>query len=186
MPAGVGPAGRLAAGRACDDPCVMRFVGLEEARAATGLKLVVAASLPSPWSEAAKGILHVKAQTRGNSEAPGTGTGLPLMGSFAFQLAPRLSVLGFSRLGCPITSGVGAVMAYEVPVTRSLSVSLSGSAYAMPQALDKGVATRGLLRVDVVKKDPGSGMTQTWGVQALGARGTSSMSTVSATYGLHW
>jgi glutathione S-transferase len=41
-------------------PPVMRFVSLEEARAATGLKLVVAASLPSPWSEAAKGILHVK------------------------------------------------------------------------------------------------------------------------------
>ena len=38
----------------------MKFVPLEEARAATGLKLVVAASLPSPWSEAAKGILHVK------------------------------------------------------------------------------------------------------------------------------
>lgn len=38
----------------------MRFVALEEARAATGLKLVVAASLPSPWSEAAKGILHVR------------------------------------------------------------------------------------------------------------------------------
>jgi glutathione S-transferase len=38
----------------------MKFVSLEEARAATGLKLVVAASLPSPWSEAAKGILHVK------------------------------------------------------------------------------------------------------------------------------
>jgi glutathione S-transferase len=38
----------------------MKFVSLEEARAAAGLKLVVAASLPSPWSEAAKGILHVK------------------------------------------------------------------------------------------------------------------------------
>ena len=37
----------------------MKFVALEEARAATGLKLVVAASLPSPWSEAAKGVLHV-------------------------------------------------------------------------------------------------------------------------------
>ena len=30
----------------------MKFVTLEEARTATGLKLVVAASLPSPWSEA--------------------------------------------------------------------------------------------------------------------------------------
>jgi glutathione S-transferase len=38
----------------------MRFVALEEARDAIGWKLVVAALLPSPWSEAAKGILHVK------------------------------------------------------------------------------------------------------------------------------
>ena len=38
----------------------MKFVTLEEARAAGGLSLVVAASLPSPWSEAAKAILHVK------------------------------------------------------------------------------------------------------------------------------
>lgn len=124
------------------------------------------------------------AQTRGNSEA--LGTGLPLMGSFVFQLAPRLSVLGFSRLGCPITSGMGAVVAYEMPVTRSLSFSLSGGVYGMPQALDKGVATRGLLRADLVKKDPGRGLTQTWGVQALGAHGTSSTRTVNATYGLHW
>jgi len=125
-----------------------------------------------------------EAQTRGNSEA--LGTGLPLMGSFVFQLSPRLAVLGFSRLGCPITSGMGAVVAYEVPVTRSLSFSMSGSVYGMPQALDKGVAARGLLRADLVKKDPSRGMTQTWGVQALGVRGTSSTRTVSATYGLHW
>ena len=127
-----------------------------------------------------------EAQTRGNSEA--LGTGLPLMGSLAFQLAPRLSMLAFSRLGCPITSGVGAVMAYEVPVTRSLSLSLSlsGSVYGMPQALDTGVATRGLLRADVVSKDPGGRMIQTWGIQALGAHGTSSTTTVNASYGLHW
>jgi len=125
-----------------------------------------------------------EAQTRGNSEA--LGTGLPLMGSLAFQLAPRLSVLTFSRLGCPIASGMGAVMAYEIPVTRSLSFSLSGSVYGMPQALDKGVAIRGLLRAEVVSKDPGGKMTQTWGIQALGARGTSSTTTVNASYGLHW
>jgi hypothetical protein len=125
-----------------------------------------------------------EAKTRGNSEAPGTG--LPVMESFVFRLAPRLSVLGFSRLGCPITSGIGAVMAYETPVTRSLSLSMSGSVYGMPQALDRGTATRSLLRVDVVKSNPGSGMTQSWGVQALRVRGTSSTSTVSATYGLHW
>jgi hypothetical protein len=127
-----------------------------------------------------------EAQTRGNSEAPGTGVGLPYMGSAAFQLAPRLSLLAFSRLGCPITSGLGAVVAYDVPLARSLALSLSGSLFAMPQALDRGTATRSLLRADIVNKSPTGGMTQTWGIQTLRARGTSSTTTVSATYGVHW
>src|SRR5262245_49248037 len=38
----------------------MKFVPLEEARAAKGLRLVVVGSVPSPWSEAAKGIFHAK------------------------------------------------------------------------------------------------------------------------------
>jgi hypothetical protein len=127
-----------------------------------------------------------EAQTRGNSEAPGTGAGLPFMGSAHFELAPRLSLLAFSRLGCPITSGVGAVVAYDLPVTPSLSFSLSGSLFAMPQALDKGTASRTLLRAELVDKSPSGGATQTLGVQALRARGTSSTTTVGATYGLHW
>lgn len=36
------------------------FVDLDTARAARGLRLVVASGIPSPWSEAAKGIFHVK------------------------------------------------------------------------------------------------------------------------------
>jgi glutathione S-transferase len=38
----------------------MRFVDLEQARSASGVRLVVVGSIPSPWSEAAKGILVVK------------------------------------------------------------------------------------------------------------------------------
>jgi glutathione S-transferase len=37
-----------------------RFVDLETARAGRGLRLVVAAAFPSPWSEAAKGLFRVK------------------------------------------------------------------------------------------------------------------------------
>jgi glutathione S-transferase len=37
----------------------LRFVDLEEARAASGVRLLAAAALPSPWTEAAKGIFHV-------------------------------------------------------------------------------------------------------------------------------
>jgi glutathione S-transferase len=39
----------------------LTFVDVETARAASGPRLVVAGSVPSPWSEAAKGIFHVKA-----------------------------------------------------------------------------------------------------------------------------
>jgi glutathione S-transferase len=38
----------------------MKFVDLEQARNAPGVRLVVVASIPSPWSEAAKGIFVVK------------------------------------------------------------------------------------------------------------------------------
>jgi len=38
----------------------MRFVNLEEARSARGLRLVVTAGVPSPWSETAKGCFDVK------------------------------------------------------------------------------------------------------------------------------
>ncbi|HEY4186048.1 MAG TPA: hypothetical protein VGP07_13320 [Polyangia bacterium] len=39
---------------------MMRFVTLDEARAARGLRLVVMANGPSPWTEAAKGCFDVK------------------------------------------------------------------------------------------------------------------------------
>ena len=38
----------------------MRFVDLETARSASGIRLVVLAAVPSPWGEAAKGIFWVK------------------------------------------------------------------------------------------------------------------------------
>ena len=39
---------------------MIRFVSVEEARAARGLRLVLAGNIPSPWSEAAKGCFDVK------------------------------------------------------------------------------------------------------------------------------
>jgi glutathione S-transferase len=37
-----------------------QYVGVEEARKRTGLRMVVVGDVPSPWGEAAKGILHIK------------------------------------------------------------------------------------------------------------------------------
>jgi glutathione S-transferase len=38
----------------------VEFVDFEEARTRSGLRMVVVTGVPSPWGEAAKGILHVK------------------------------------------------------------------------------------------------------------------------------
>src|SRR6185436_5054579 len=38
----------------------LQWVDLETARGARGVRLVVAGALPSPWSEAAKALVHVK------------------------------------------------------------------------------------------------------------------------------
>ena len=38
----------------------MDYVSVEEARAASGLRLVLTGGLPAPWSEAAKGVFHAR------------------------------------------------------------------------------------------------------------------------------
>ena len=38
----------------------VEYIPFEEARGAEGLRMVVVSGVPSPWSEAAKGIFHVK------------------------------------------------------------------------------------------------------------------------------
>jgi glutathione S-transferase len=37
-----------------------QYIGVEEAKTRNGLRMVVVAGVPSPWGEAAKGILHIK------------------------------------------------------------------------------------------------------------------------------
>src|SRR5215510_8133359 len=37
-----------------------QYIGLDEARTRAGLRMMVVGSVPSPWGEAAKGILHIK------------------------------------------------------------------------------------------------------------------------------
>jgi glutathione S-transferase len=39
---------------------VFQYIGVEQARKCDGLRMVVVGGVPSPWGEAAKGILHIK------------------------------------------------------------------------------------------------------------------------------
>ena len=38
----------------------LEYIGVDEARKRSGLRMVVVGDVPSPWGEAAKGILHIK------------------------------------------------------------------------------------------------------------------------------
>ena len=37
-----------------------QYIGVDEARKRNGLRMVVVGGVPSPWGEAAKGMLHIK------------------------------------------------------------------------------------------------------------------------------
>jgi hypothetical protein len=121
------------------------------------------------------------AETTGNSAGP-LGTGLPWMGSLGYQLTPRLSVLAFSRLGCPITAGLGGVAAYTIPLAKRMAFSWSGGTYAQPQVIDRGTALKGILRADVLWQSADGQITRT-GIEALGVRGATSSAKLGVTYG---
>jgi glutathione S-transferase len=58
--ASIGALGK-ASGSLLDGPTVaFHYIGVEEARKRNGLRVVVVGGVPSPWGEAAKGILHIK------------------------------------------------------------------------------------------------------------------------------
>ena len=121
------------------------------------------------------------AETNGNSAGP-AGNGLPAMRSFGYQLSPRLSVLAFSRLGCPTTAGLGGAAAYAVPLTRNVALVFSGGVHAMPQVLDHGTAIKTTFHADVVWQGTGPIVSHT-GIEALNIRGDTSTSKVGVTYG---
>ena len=121
------------------------------------------------------------AESTGNSAGP-LSTGLPWMKSLGYQLSPRLSVLAFSRLGCPITSGLGGVAAYTIPLARRMAFSWSGGTYAMPQVIDRGTALKGILRADVLWQSQNGTITRT-GIEAMGLRGMTSSAKLGVTYG---
>jgi hypothetical protein len=119
------------------------------------------------------------AVTNGNSTP---GIGLPLLRSQGYQLSPRLSVLAFARLGCPITSGLGAAAAYTMPIAQRVALAWTGGVYGMPQAIDRGWAYKGILGARVVWRNDSGNLVHT-GLEAMTVRGLSSTSRLGVTYG---
>jgi hypothetical protein len=119
------------------------------------------------------------AVTTGNSA---WGSGLPWIRSQGYQLSPRLSVLAFTRAGCPITSGIGAAAAYTMPIGQRVALAMSGGLYGMPQVIDKGWVYKGILRTELVWRRADGNVAHT-GLEAMSLRGASSSARLGVTYG---
>jgi len=96
----------------------MDYVSVEEARAASGLRLVLTGGLPAPWSEAAKGIFHARnvayipvlQQGGGPNEEVLAWTGHRNAPTAMFNDEPaRVSALDMINLGERLGSGASLV-----------------------------------------------------------------------------
>jgi hypothetical protein len=142
------------------------------------LQLALVAPDLMPGERYAPGC-NENAVTNGNSA---WGTGVPLVRSLGYQLSPRLSVLAFSRLGCPITSGLGGAAAYAMPIGQRVAFALSGGLYGMPQVIDRGWAYKGLVRAGLVWRQADGNVAHT-GLEAMSVRGTTRTGRLGVTYG---
>lgn len=65
--------------------------------------------------------------------ATGAVTGFATQRAFAFELVPQLTLLGFSRLGCPVDALVGGGLVYAKPISKTISLSFSGGVIYRPR-----------------------------------------------------
>ncbi len=61
------------------------------------------------------------------------------------RLIPRLQLMGFSQIGCPVANGMGAVLARGFAISKRFSLVASVGAFVMPQ--------NGLLGANPVRSD---------------------------------
>ncbi len=71
------------------------------------------------------------------------------------RLVPRLTLVGFSRGGCPLDGAAGAGIVYMVPIRPNVSLALSGGWVSAPHAGPNGTPlTSRAVRADFVFKQP--------------------------------
>lgn len=96
--------------------------------------------------------------------ATGATAGTPMMSTRAWSLAPRLTLIGFSRAGCPIDSAIAGGLTYVVPLRRSVFFVASGGALLQPPYGRRPLTIIPQARADVVF-DRGGGRSWNVGVK---------------------
>lgn len=102
-----------------------------------------------------------EAETSGNAVH-----GIAVTRALGYRWTPRLSLIGFSSLGCPLESGIGGGLVYALPLSPKFSLVASAGVYALPQIVDRGWLFKTDARLDLQWK-VGTDRTMQVGVDAL-------------------
>jgi hypothetical protein len=69
-------------------------------------------------------------------------------------IVPRLTLVGFSRLGCPLDAGIGGVVGYSTPIAPNAWLVASAGIFGTSTAWAKAPAAQSDARVDVIFQRP--------------------------------
>lgn len=108
-------------------------------------------------------------ETTGGLTATTAGSPMQFMRTVPIPFAPRLTLVGFSRAGCPIDAAIAGGLAYVVPLRPSIYFVTSAGALLQPPFGPRPLTVIPQARADVVL-DRGEGRSWTFGVRT--SRGT--------------
>jgi hypothetical protein len=108
-------------------------------------------------------------ETTGSLTAMGPGT--PMQYMRALPLAPRLTLVGFSRAGCPVDSAIGGGLTFVVPLRPSVFFVTSAGALLQPPYGTRPLTVIPQVRADIVF-DRGEGRSWSVGVRTDRAAGS--------------
>jgi hypothetical protein len=113
-------------------------------------------------------------ETTGGFTAAGAGTPMQFMRALPLPLVPRLTLVGFSRAGCPIDAVIGGGLTYVVPLRPSVFFVTSAGALLQPPYGQRPLAIIPQARADVVF-DRGEGRSWSVGVRTNRGAGSPSL-----------
>jgi hypothetical protein len=115
-----------------------------------------------------------RVETTGSLTAMGAGMPMQFMRAMPLPLAPRLTLIGFSRAGCPVDSVIGGGLTYVVPLRPSVFFVTSAGALLQPAFGQRRLAIIPQARADVVF-DRGEGRSWSVGVRTNRAAASPSL-----------
>lgn len=107
-------------------------------------------------------------ETTGGATAMTAGT--PMQFFTSRPIAPHLTLVGFSRAGCPVDAAIGGGLTYVVPLRPSVFFVASAGILAQPPYGARPLIIHSQVRADVVL-DRGEG--RSWSVGVRSNRGSS-------------